>query len=120
MTIETSKCQEARAWLAKNKSESGFASNRFGPTEAARAFVEDLYASGAVHVFIPNDAIRDDDDEVSEMGGPYADAMVVELPATGRERLYATFEKEAADEGYEEMTGEGSVIDGRFLYLWWD
>jgi hypothetical protein len=120
MTIDTSQCQEARAWLAKNGSESGFASNRFGPTEAARTFVEEVYSAGAAKVLIPNDAIRDDEEEVSEMGGPYADALVIELPASGREKLYSIFESEAAGEGYEEMTGAGSVIDGRFLYLWWD
>lgn len=120
MTVDASECQEAREWLAKNGSKSGFASNRFGPTEAARAFVEELYSSGAVFVMIPNDAIRDHGEEVSVMGGPYADAMVIELPPPGREKPYEIFEKEAGGEGYEGMTGEGSVIDGRFLCLWWD
>lgn len=120
MTTDAVKCQEARNWLAKNGSESGFASNRFGLTEEARMFVEELYAAGAVRVLIPNDAIRDEEEEVSATGGPYADALVIELPVENRETLYRIFEREAAGEGYEEMTGEGSVIDGRFLYLWWD
>lgn len=120
MTIDATKCQEARHWLAKNGSESGFASNRFGLTEDARMFVEELYAAGAVRVLIPNDAIRDDEEEVSKMGGPYADALVIELPDGNRETLYGIFERESAGEGHEDMTGESSVTDGRFLYLWWD
>jgi hypothetical protein len=46
--------------------------------------------------------------------------MVIELPDTGREALYHLFEREAASEGYDDMKGDQSVIDGRFLYLWRD
>jgi hypothetical protein len=111
---------EALEWLRNNKSASGFAGNRFDSTQAAIIFVEEVYAAGASRAFIPDDAIRADPTEVRESGGPYADAMVIELPETGREALYRLFEREAVLEGYDDMKGDQSVIDGRYLYLWWD
>jgi hypothetical protein len=111
---------EALEWLRNNRSAFAFAGNRFDSTQAAIAFVEEAYAAGARRVFIPDDAIRADPIEVGESGGPYADAVVIELPDTGREALYQLFEREAALEGYDEMKGDQSVIDGRYLYLWWD
>ena len=111
---------EALGWLKANQSKSGFAGNRFDSTIAAIDFVAQAYAAGATRVFIPDDAIRSDPAEIREIGGPYADALVIELPATHREGLYQIFEREAELEGYEDMKGDACVIDGKFLYLWWD
>ena len=120
MPLTSNEGPEALAWLRANQSSSGFAGNRFSSTAAAIEFVSQLYAAGAARVFIPNDAIRSDPAEISESGGPYADALVIELPEMHREALYHLFESEAEQEGYEDMKGDASVIDGRYLYLWWD
>jgi hypothetical protein len=120
MPLTSSQGPEALGWLRSNKSPFAFAGNRFDSTQAAVAFVEQVYAAGARRVFIPDDAIRADPAELRKHGGPYADAMVIELPEKGREALYRLFEQEAASEGYDDMKGDQSVIDGRYLYLWWD
>jgi hypothetical protein len=73
-----------------------------------------------MRVFISQKAIRDDEIEIRESGGPYADAIVIELHVTDRERVFRIFEQEAEAEGYENLKGEQSVIDRRYLYLWWD
>lgn len=111
---------EARDWLKTNKSDCCLAGNRFGSTQEALAFVEEVYAAGAARVFVPDDAISRDPAEIREHGGPYADSLVIELPVGDRKKIYEIYEREAEAEGYEDMTGEGCVIDGRFLYLWWD
>jgi hypothetical protein len=111
---------EARDWLKKNKSDCGLAGNRFASTQEALAFVEEVYAAGAAQVFVPDDAIRGHEAEIREHGGPYADSLVIELPAGDRTNIFKIFEREAQSEGNEDMTGEASVIDGKFLYLWWD
>jgi hypothetical protein len=111
---------EARDWLARNQSRSGFATNRFHGTQNARDFVEGLYAAGAVAVRIPLDSIRADATEIEEMGGPYADALFIELPDSGREEIYRIYEIEAEHEGYEGILASEALIDQRFLYLWWD
>jgi hypothetical protein len=119
MPLTSTNGPEALEWLRNNKSASGFAGNRFDSTNAAIAFVQEVYAAGAKRVFIPDDAIRADAIELPECG-PYADAMVIELPDAGREAIYLLFEREAASEGCDDMRGNQSVIDGRYLYLWWD
>jgi hypothetical protein len=120
MTIDVHSSHEARKWLADNQSASGFATNRFQETENAREFVQSLYDAGAISVRIPFDAVRSDPKEIEEMGGPYADALFFELPDSGRESIYRIFEAEAEGEGYEGMLASESLIDGKFLYLWWD
>ena len=120
MPLTSSHGPEALEWLRNNRSAAGLAGNRFSSTQAAIAFVDGLYAAGARRVFIPDDAIRADPVELRESGGPYADAIVIELPERNREALYQLFEREAALEGYDDMKGDQSVIDGRYLYLWWD
>jgi len=111
---------EARDWLKKNKSACGLAGNRFESTQEALAFVEELYAAGAARVFVPDDAIRGHEAEIRKHGGPYADSLVIELPAGDRKKVFEIFEREAESEGYEDMTGEEEVTDGEYLYLWWD
>jgi len=120
MPLTSDSGPEAREWLKKNKSDSGLAGNRFGSTQEALAFVEEVYAAGAVRVFVPDDAIRDHEAEIGEHGGPYADSLVIELPTGDRKKIFEIFEREAEAEGYEDMTGSDSVIEGKYLYLWWD
>jgi len=120
MPINPVNAVEAKEWLAANQSESGFATNRFGPTAAARDFVDQLYGAGAIRVMIPNDSIRADRKEIEEMRGPYADALFFELPESDSEELFRLYEAEAEYEGYEGMRASESIIDERFLYLWWD
>lgn len=83
-------------------------------------FVQGLYDAGAISVRIPYDAIRSDPKEVKEMGGPYADTLIVELPDSGRESVYRIFEAEAESEGYEGLLASESLIGGKYLYFWWD
>jgi len=120
MPLTCSDGPEALAWLRENRSASALAGNRFESTAAAIAFVESLYQTGATRVFVPQDSIRDDEIELRESGGPYADSLVIELPPSPSRELFQLFEAEAAAEGYDDMKGEESVIDGRYLFLWWD
>ena len=43
---------EAREWLKENRNESALASNRFGRTESALEFVDQLYGTGAERVIV--------------------------------------------------------------------
>ncbi|REK12937.1 MAG: hypothetical protein DWQ37_09935 [Planctomycetota bacterium] len=100
---------EARRWLKGNESESALASNRFGPTDEALRFVNELYRAGATRVVVPSDAISDDGVE------RYADALVVELPSNPdkRSRVLAICERELRRQGLD-------PDDGDQVYLWWD
>lgn len=120
MTLPCFDGPEALVWLQENRSASAMASNRFDSTAAAISFVEALYQAGAIRVFIPQDSIRDDENELRDNGGPYTDALVIELPPSPSRELFRLFEAEAEAEGYDDIEGEKSVIDERFLYLWWD
>jgi hypothetical protein len=113
---------EALDWMRSNASKAALAGNRFESSLAAIQFVEQLYEAGAERVFIPQESIRDDERELRDSGGPYADALVIELPSDplSSARLFRIFESEAESEGYGNLKGENSVIDGRYLYLWWD
>ncbi len=120
MPLTSNNGPEARDWFSQNKSDFCFAGNRFESKSDAIDFVDSLYRAGAIRVFIPDDSISREPAEIEEHGGPYADALVIELPDTERSDLYAIYEREAEAEGYEDMKGEESIIDGKFLYLWWD
>jgi hypothetical protein len=122
MPLTCSDGPEALSWLRANRSRSGLAGNRFSSTAAAIEFVDALYKAGAARVFVPQDSIRADETELRESGGPYADSLVVELP-TGQQpsaELFRLYAAEVESEGYGETKGEDCVIDGRYLFLWWD
>ena len=89
---------EARHWLAHNESRAALAGNRFGSTEAACAFVDQLYDSGAVLVEVAN--VLAEDWRIAQEGGPYADTLVVTLPTDAAQR-HALFRIQA-----EEAEGE--------------
>src|SRR5882762_3938180 len=79
---------EAWKWLRTNQNPSALASNRFGSTQDALEFVDKLYAVGAKRVMVPKDSIQDDKQTIEREGGPYADALIVELdPETDSSEL---------------------------------
>lgn len=111
---------EALQWLRSNGHEAALASNRFSSTAEAITFVEQLYAAGARRVFVPADTIRDDAEE-RELGGAYSDSLVIELSSPDvPEALLRMYCEEATLEGYDLSHEPPPVIDGRYLYLWWD
>lgn len=112
---------EAREWLKWNGNEAALASNRFSTTEEGRAFVEALYAAGAKRVFVPQDTIIADEEELVELGGPSSDTLIVEISQDGvSPALEAIYRQEATLEGFDRDKDPLPVIDGRFLLLWWD
>jgi len=109
---------EALEWLRENKNESALASNRFGETRHAVKFVEQLYASGARLVIVPDESINTDGDTIRGEGGPYADALVVNLPEDEdrRKAVIAICQRELKREGFKLEDGMSSEQ----IYLWWD
>lgn len=107
---------EARAWLAANTNPFPFASNRFESREAATAFVDSLYAMGADTVYVLN--VLQEPDRIQEEGGPYADALLIRLPADAayRARLFAVNAREAGREGFDPDPDRGQL----YLFFWWD
>ena len=109
---------EAKRWLESNRNPSAFASNRFGTSQVALEFVVSLYAAGAKHVLIPSDSIRDH--MAMEEGGPYADAIVIELdPDKDSSEVLRLYKEQATGEGYD-LSAENPIIQGRWLFMWWD
>ncbi len=104
---------EALEWLRNNKNESALASNRFRETPNAIRFVEELYAAGAEKVVVPEDSIRDEEED-----GPYADALVVTMPAdpAKRKQVFDICAKELKREGINPKTVKNDDV----IYLWWD
>ncbi|HEX5222656.1 MAG TPA: hypothetical protein VFZ59_24080 [Verrucomicrobiae bacterium] len=110
---------EARQWLESNGQAAALASNRFGSTREALEFVNALYIAGAKTVMIPSEAIRDDETELAQ-GGPYADAIIIELdPAKDSTAVLELYRQETLSEGYD-LSAENPVVDDRWLYMWWD
>lgn len=109
---------EALQWLEANRNESALASNRFGETHHAIAFVKSLYAQGAKGVYIWQESITDDPETLEFEGGPYADALVVEMPEPGevRNRLARTCHEELAREGFDSSEVDSSPR----ILLWWE
>lgn len=102
---------EARRWLIRNRNPSPLASNHFRDRAAARRFVDELYALGAVKVIISESNIQDEDDE-----GPYADALVVLLPGSqaARSALCLRCEQELTEPAHFDPS------DPNPIFLWWD
>lgn len=111
---------EALAWFAENKNESAFASNRFGATEKAVAFVRTLYDAGATEVLISKQCIMDEEWRIAEEKGPYADGMVVVFPDDPEKRkaLRAICETEINAEGFDWQPDE--LAERGRVFLWWD
>jgi hypothetical protein len=102
---------EARKWLSRHH-ESELAVNRFGTAEEALAFVDELYAAGAVDVRIPGETIERDDDY------DHSDTLRVKLPrdAETRRRVLDIANREAQREGFDEFSDTGQ----KEITLWWD
>jgi hypothetical protein len=104
---------EARAWLSSNTNASAFATNRFGVTARALAFVDELYAAGATQVLIDNIS---EEHTALEMG-PYADSLIVRFGPDSPVR------QTLVDMCDEAIAGEA---DGRVdsyrdeIRVWWD
>jgi SMI1 / KNR4 family (SUKH-1) len=101
---------EARGWLGRNRNAAALAVNHFGGTGSAQAFVEELYRLGATNVLVPENTIQKDD------GGPYSDALVVELPPDAAART-------ALCQRCEQELDEREPLDPNDpnpLFLWWD
>ena len=109
---------EALKWLEQNKNESALASNRFLETENAVRFVRELYSAGAKRVIVPDDCITADEETIQWEGGPYADALIVTLPADEprRKHVLGICEREIAREGFDSDEDMG----GDLIFLWWD
>ena len=116
--LDSSLLALALEWLRENKNESALASNRFGETRHAVKFVEQLYASGARLVIVPDESINTDGDTIRGEGGPYADALVVNLPEDEdrRKAVIAICQRELKREGFKLEDGMSSEQ----IYLWWD
>jgi hypothetical protein len=111
---------EAREWLKWNGHEAALASNRFPSTEEGRAFVERLYAAGAKRVFIPQNTIIADEEEIVDLGGPYSDTLVVEISDDGiSPALEKIYRQEATLDGFDRKKDPLPLAEGRFLLLWW-
>lgn len=112
MQVTTSRRPEARTWLRGNPSPSALATNRFGTTEKALAFVDELYALGAAAVLIDEVFIDGD-------GYPYADTLLMELPEDHGARMQIT--RFCEDEGPTEVSGDFRMdaVSDR-VRLWWD
>lgn len=115
---------EALDWLKNNKNPSALATNRFGDTENAIRFVEKLYELGAVNVNVIG--ILDEPERIEDEGGPYATALIVNLPEDRekRNKILEFYKREIEEQGIEE--GEGilewneSKIDEGILGFGWD
>jgi hypothetical protein len=102
---------EARRWLRRNRNPTPLAANHFASAASARRFVDELYAAGATKVIVPGSSIQDADDD-----GPYADALVVYMPAEPdvRATLCQRCERELDEPGRIDASDPNPV------FLWWD
>lgn len=104
---------EARHWLLTNRNTSAFATNKFQGTANAIAFVDRLYAAGAIDVLIDNIL----DEHAAQEGGAYADTLIIHFAADtpSHERLLTICEhaiEGEADGRVDDAAGE--------IRIWWD
>jgi hypothetical protein len=113
---------EALQWLRDKAAPKGFALNRFTDKDRAICFVEQLYQLGASRVFVPEDSIRDYEGLRDAVGGATSDSLVVVLPSdpVKRSALLEFYQAEATGAGLEQDTPGQSIVDGQYLYFWWD
>jgi hypothetical protein len=106
---------DAASWLRASWSPSAFASNRFGTTANALAFVDQLHAAGATGVWIDNAMLLPNHDWT-----PYADTLIVTLPQETARRC-ALFEL-IEHVGKPDEDGDDVLIDSgqTAVRLWWD
>lgn len=103
--------EEALTWLKTNKNPFAFAPNRFGPTQNAIRFVEELYSLGAESVEVTN--IFDEEWRIQKYGGPRADTLIVTVNPQSQGPVLEFLLQEAR---VDEVT-----VLGPYTYsLWWD
>lgn len=104
---------EARSWLRSNPNPSGLATNRFGNTESALAFVDALYARGATEVLV-------DDPGVDSEGEPYADTLIVKCEEFSN--AHHRIEQFCEEEGLGDLPPGDFTMDWTSdgFRLWWD
>jgi hypothetical protein len=104
---------DALAWLRANWSPSAFATNRFGTTQRAIEFVEQLHAAGASGVWIDNVMMLP-----NHQWTPYADALLVRLPEDPdrRRSLFDVIEQVGKPDELEDRTAGPMPA----VWLWWD
>ncbi|MED1466926.1 hypothetical protein [Bacillus salipaludis] len=114
---------EALKWLKNNKNPSALASDRFGETPYAIKFVEKLYELGALKVNVIG--ILDENERIEEEGGPYATALIVDIPQDEdkRDKLIKFYKKEMEEQGIEEGEGilewnESRMNEGKLGFGW--
>lgn len=107
---------EARDWLARSRSTRALAAKRFQSTRAGRAFVDSLYAMGALKVEVTN--VRSDTGRRARSGTSYSDALLITLPPDTRRRstLFTLNAAEAVRGGFEPEPDRGQTL----LYFWWE
>jgi|SRR5271157_2796009 hypothetical protein len=105
---------EALEFLTNSNNSSAFASNYFGDTETALAFVKRLYEAGAVKVEVDN--IYDEDWRIDREGDAYADTLFIHLPEDKGKRLDIMQVACASrpDEIDDDWNGDEPIR------LWWD
>lgn len=119
MRYENSELPEAREWLSSNKNPYALAGNRFNGTETALEFVERLYQLGAADVRI-GPYIHDEPWRLEEEGGPYADSLVVTLPAQAQRQLVDILTEELVNEALLEEGENVRNLGTNEIRLWWD
>ena len=104
---------EARSWLRTNPNRSALATNRFGNTERALAFVDALYARGATEVLVDNPG-------VDSTGAPYADTLIVKYEewSIAQHRIAQFCEEEGLGDLPPRDFTMHRINGG--LRLWWD
>jgi hypothetical protein len=114
---------EALEWLRHNQNPSALASDRFGDTANANKFIEKLYELGALKVNVIG--ILDEPERIEEEGGPYATALIVDLPQDEdkRYKISKFYKKEMEEQGIEEGEGilewnESMMNEGKLGFGW--
>ena len=110
---ESSRTPEARAWLSSNANPSALATNKFGETARALAFVDVLYAAGATEVLIDNIF----EEHAAGEGAPHADSLIIRF---GRDSSAGQDLLDMCDHAIE-GEADGRVDHGcDEIRVWWD
>ncbi|WHY83973.1 hypothetical protein QNH39_14900 [Neobacillus novalis] len=114
---------EALEWLKSNNNPSALATDRFGETANAIKFVEKIYELGALKVNVIG--ILDEQERIEDEGGPYATALIVDLPQDHekRNRIIEFYKIEIEEQGICEGEGilewnESKIKEGRLGFGW--
>lgn len=116
---------DAASWIKNNPNPNCFAGNRFESKIQALEFIDQLYQLGAKKVSVDTDQALDEEWRIQREGGPYVDALVVELPEDIKQKkqLAALFVKENEELQYEPeaipIVSE-EILGRDQITFWWD